>query len=380
MLFPFASTYMHLLGLNRPIQSQAQPPSPWDEVPDSLRTDPAAGAGMYPWESDPGFHGTGAESGSLGMDPGARRHSIGAGLTAFGINMLEAAPRGDWAGGLARGAAAFSQASQSDLDRARQNARQRQEDARQAAQDRRAEQAATDQHRQSDQSYERGDVELAAWKYQQARGQHLREATGKSADQMVAEIQGLAAKDPQNEKLQSMAHRAAGYALGDDSDLNKLADLHDQMTNEAYWDRDFARQANAARAAKREDIRAGVAFDPAVSQRQEEERIGISREGVQIRETHEARANADTTKDGVSQLQLFKSIQKKVDDKVEALSKQYKEDTLRKVVPRELLEEWRSEALAEATQDVQNVRTRAGAVYHFTADGRFVPSGGGDGR
>src|ERR1044071_4364387 len=107
MLFPYMSTYAHLLKRNKMS-------TPFDQVEVNQQPDQP---GMKPWtdampeQTSTGFHGFGADS---------RKRAIYSGLLGAGLQLLEAAPRGDFGGGLTRGAAAFPEGFASSRERAPQ--------------------------------------------------------------------------------------------------------------------------------------------------------------------------------------------------------------------------------------------------------------------
>lgn len=162
------------------------------------------------------------------------------GLGALGQALLRGSSTGDWGGALAEGFAGFSEARDSTLERNRVMGMQRSEEERQKAAEARAQAQEADRSRIAPVQQQAAEAELENYREKQQQGRELRARTGKSADQMVAEINSLAAANPDDETLQRMAKRAAGYALGEDSDLNSLAKLHDDMTTRAGRDDDAA--------------------------------------------------------------------------------------------------------------------------------------------
>lgn len=344
---------MHLLR-----QGQ-KPREPWDEQPGIGGEPPYAGtnAGMRTWDT-----GTGEPD----VDSGAKRRATGSGLLALGTSLLEAAPRNDWAGGLARGAAGFAESFGAERDRTHREQMEAREMKRQQTADGRAEEQERDRNRAADLSHEQGTAELAAWRDQQERGKQTRARTGKSAEDMAAEIQSLATQNPDDPKLQAMARRAAGYALGDDSDLNKLAGLHEQMTEQAFRDEDFDWKAKAEIGADKQEIAAGVKVNPVEESRRDNARqdaqLGISRGHLEI-----SRQNADREKkrDGLTTYQAYTQVQKAVESKVKQAADQ-KWQTKRQKPSQAELAEWRRAFTEEALQDMQ---TTLGKVYDFNSAG-----------
>lgn len=380
MMFPNTSTYMHLFRQNGMRV-------PWDEDPNnplnrmkeqerererkqlSPGDNDDASFGMRPWESG---HDTGTDTGEGGFRGfgsedefrSARRRSMGAGLTALGSQLLEAAPRGDYAGGLARGASAFSGAFGEERDRIRQEAREMVEERRHKAGDLRAEEQEMDRNRAADLNYDQGTQELEAFKEQQARGKQARERTGKSAEAMVAEIEALAATRPEDAKLQAMAKRAVGYSLGEESDLNKLADLHEQMTGQTYRQDDFDWKAQADRDAQRKDIEAGVASDPRAAERRANESLAISRSHLGI-----AQERAGQEKEGLTDLQAYDRLEKKIKEKIESKIAAHKAKFFKHPQP-EVEAQMRQAAINEAMAEMQSGINR---VYRFTENGQLIP-------
>lgn len=358
-MFPYMSPYMYLFnryGYGMGSQNQY---------------------GMQPWDIDSGPGGRDSEFRGFGSSAGAgtgtgtqstdpvtgRRRPPASSWIALGTSLLEAAPRGDWAGGLARGAAGFSEQFERDKEIQRRNAIEAQEERRRQAAERRAEEQERDRNRSADLSFEQGTAELDAFKEQQSRGRTARERTGKSADQMVAEINSLAAANPSDAKLQIMAKRAAGYALGEDSDLNKLADLHEQMTGQAFrqQDLDFETEAGIGRAKK--EIAAGVRSDPAADDRRADAGLAISREHLNLSKERSAQ-----DKEGLTDLQAYDRLEKKVKEKLDRRYKAHMDSYGREPTPAQR-EQWRKEALVEAMSEMEQ---RVNQVYNFTRDGRFM--------
>lgn len=160
------------------------------------------------------------------------------GLGALGQALLKGSSSNDWGGALAEGFAGMSEARDSVLERNRVMGMQRSEEERQKAAEARAQAQEADRSRMAPIQQQSAEAELENYREKQQQGRDLRAKTGKSADQMVAEINSLAAANPEDETLQRMAKRAAGYALGEDSDLNSLAKLHNDMTVRAGRDED----------------------------------------------------------------------------------------------------------------------------------------------
>jgi hypothetical protein len=289
---------------------------------------PALGAGQPEQpEEEPGD--------PFAPDAAARRRARNQGLTALGMALLEGAPRGDLSGGLARGIAGFQEASTGSFDRDRALALQAAEERRRNAAETRAGNAdarasaqETDRDRLADVQHSAATEELAAYRDAQARGQQLRERTGKSAEQMVAEINALAAAHPDDGKLGAMAKRAVGYSLGDDSDVNKLAALHAEMTAEAFAQSDYAEETTMGLGRAREQ--AGMGFGPVADARRadrddaradaglglERERLGLYRQEVA------RRGDTATGTDELRTSTFVNEVQQEVDKLIEPTLKQ----------------------------------------------------------
>lgn len=223
----------------------------------------------------------------LGDNPNAIRRARSQGLVALGASLLDSSKDGDWAGGLARGVLGFQQAKNAELERERLRAAAHNDELRRQAADLRAEhgEERADQElvlrqRSIDADLEANRVKLRAFQDEQDRGNRLRQATGKSAEQMVSEINSLAASNPADDTLQRMAKRAAGYALGEDSDLNKLASLHDEMTQRAGREGDLRFSINAG--LQKAEVEAGHGYGPIAEGRRAEAGLALERRRTEL--------------------------------------------------------------------------------------------------
>jgi hypothetical protein len=204
------------------------------------------------------------------------------GLGALGMSLLEGAASNDYSGSIARGMAGMRESMDSDLEQNRRMGMERTEEQRRAAAEARATAQEADRSRlapvqleAAQTGLEAGKLELDTYRERQQQGRDLRAKTGKNAEQMVAEINALAAANPDDEKLQAMAKRATGYSLGDDSDLNSLAKLHDDMTSQAFRDEDVKWKTEAEITAEKERAAAGYGEIPA--SRRAEESLDLDR-------------------------------------------------------------------------------------------------------
>lgn len=396
MMFPFMSSYQYLLNQNKlgqddpsslsqlgmpgniyanvggidgqDVGPQSSKPassldtsSPWDGMT-AIGTD----SGMEPWKTTPssGFHG-------FGPDPEARRHALGAGLVSFGTNLLEAAGHGDYAGGFARGTAGFSQAFGAVIDKSKQEAMQNVAMRRQQEADARAAQEEIDRHLKEQQDLTINSAKFGGWQQEQKDAAAASDTKSKAAADMVAQIQAIADSDPTDDKLQTMAKRAVGYSLGDASDLNKLADLHDQMTGQAYQQQDAEFKTQATIGGKKAEIAAGVVSDPTQQEKDRQRQIDIAQGHLNIAKQ---RADAPVT-DRVkppTPMQVYRVVENKLQNKI----KQYSQATMRKPTPAQI-QQWKSESAKEAEDEIKASATTARTVYRFTAGGQLLPEDDG---
>lgn len=330
-MFPFTSAWMHLFNQNRMTPSWAAPKRPADEAP-SMAASTGEGRTSSPWEPD----------------DASRRSARNQGLVALGSSLLEGSSSGDFAGSLARGLAGFSGARDASLDRDRALDRDRREEARQAAADARATAADTRAAEGHTFNMEAGREELDAAQERRRLAEETRTRTGKSAEQMAADIQGLAAAHPDNKKLQVMARRAIGYADGDEDDVDKLTGLHEQMTNEAFWSEDYNREAGARRTAALADIAAGVANDPRRDDARADAELGIRQQQLALE-----RERADRPGYGVR----LPTPAQRADDVVAMAERIYNRrvataaDSSSTPLPG-VLQKWRQEAYSEAERQI----------------------------
>lgn len=361
--FPYMSIYQHLLNGSRR--------TPWDFIPPGMGMggmmgddDSESNYGMRPWwrpqsRLDPNTHD--AQTGTTGEGSSSHksdRSGLYSGLLAFGTGMLSADP-GDFSGGLARGAAGFTQAAQAEQERLRRDALDAAEERRRQNQDTRAAQQDEDRHRAAELGYEQSKAEYDAWKEEQSRGKEVRLRTGKSAEQMVDEIQRLADDHPDDPKLQSMARRAAGYSLGNDSDLNKLAVLHDQMTEQAYRQSDYEWQTKADIGRRQAEVAAGVAPDVGAAERRANRELDLSAARVKIEQD---RSNREATT-----LQQYDRIERKANEILNARIRAYVSRSKTGSWPSaEVIARWRQEAFDDA-------RNYVGTNLHYTETGELVP-------
>jgi hypothetical protein len=362
-MFPYMSSYLYLLNRNR----QRTPGTPWDDVgggvggPGSLDTGFGTSSATRPW--DVGGAGDGRGNGGGGALRPDRRAGLGSALLAFGANTLEGAGRGDWSG-LARGVAAGGEAYAQGQERSQRDAIQAAEERRRQAQDERAAEQERDRNRAADLTYDQGQAEFTAWREQQDRGKALRAQTGKSADQMVAEIHDLAAQNPGDAKLQAMARRASGYALGEDSDLNKLADLHEQMTGQAYRQQDADWETEAKIQGRRRAIEAGVESDPRADDRRADAQLAISRGHLAV-----AREQSQREGSRITELQRYDRVQRNADTKLRRRVAAY--TVAHSDLPPDpaTVDQWRQEAVRDAEAEFDSMTAPSATLNAPTAPG-----------
>lgn len=364
-MFPFMSAYPYLNMMGQ-LGRRNQTQSPWDDIDTTATPGFGGPVAQAPWDTPTSTSSSRSTGGGWASKPG-----FGQGLTALGTSLLESAGRGDFAGGLARGAQGFGDALSQGAEQERRRKIEAQEEERRVAAESRATEQEADRNRAADQSYERGNVELEAWRQEQDRGRQSRERTGKSAEQMAVEIQSLAARDPKNEKLQVMAKRAAGYALGEDSDINKLADLHEKMTDEAFYMQDEERDIAAKIQGKKRMYEAGVEVNPVEESQRDNARADA---GLAISRGHLAvsRERGQQEKEGLTDLQAYDRLEKKVQEKVSRKIQQKfdaKGPQFGAATPAELAQ-WKREATIEAMEEMKQ---RMNQVYQFNAAGEGGP-------
>lgn len=370
MMFPFVSPYLHLMR-NNGFRT------PWDRMQDDVAGFRNRAMGTPSWnvQADDADDASGSRPDGLGNDAfggfgsrSERRRALGSGLVSFGANVLASAGSGDLAGGLARGASAFTETFGAERENSRRAQALEREEARrdeEAVRARNQDVRAAESHSLN---LEADREQLDDAKERRRIAADIRTRTGKNAAQMAADIRGLAAQFPDNKKLQTMAQRAAGYEVGDEDDVDKLTNLHDQMTNEAFWRQDYDREAGARRENLRADIGAGVATDPAAAERRANEELAISRGHLGVARERSTQDKDDRVKQ-MSLLQSFDRIQEIADQKIQAKREAHDERTNGRPITPELEARWRAEALREAQAEFRGLLNSS---YQFTADGRLI--------
>lgn len=372
MMFPFVSPYLHLMR-------NSGYRTPWDSVQDDVAGSRNRAFGTPSWnvdadDADDADGGNGGRPSGLGNNAFGgfgsreeRRRALGSGLVSFGTNLLASAGTGDLAGGLARGASAFTETFGAERENSRRTQMAEREEARRDEEAERARNQDTRAAESHSLNLEAGREQLDDARERRRIAADIRARSGKSAEQMAADIQGLAAQFPDNPKLQTMAKRASGYAVGDEDDVDKLTNLHEQMTSEAFWRQDYDREAGARRENLRSDITAGVASDPAAAERRANEELAISRGHLGVARERLTQDKDDRIKQ-MSLLQSFDRIQEIADQKIQAKREAHDEAGGLPVTP-ELEARWRAEALREAQAEFRGLLNSS---YQFTADGRLI--------
>lgn len=204
--------------------------------------------------------------GGMELPPDVSRESVRRVALLLGMNLLEAAPRGDLSGAMARGGAAAMADRDTFFERAAERRRQQEDDRRrQEAHD---ESLATSQqgrtHADEDQGFQR---EAEGFRRQQedrlrtvwGREDEDREGRLAAARALVEEVKEVAGEDSYE------ARRAEALLHAGPESLDDLEKLHDAAVGRARFDEDFNRETAAGIRRGRAEIEAGVASDPRVS-------------------------------------------------------------------------------------------------------------------
>jgi hypothetical protein len=385
MGYPFLSAYPYLMRASGGGGSFS-----WDgsEDPSSAGTGsslpPIGGSAFTDVSTDPGsgFHGTGpgfgptGVSGSPGVDPGVRHRALAAGISALGASLLESSGKNDWAGGLGRGITGFSEAYGGTLDAAQKHDMAVAEMRRKAALDERESRAAADTHVSSVLHNK-----IDSGKYDQsvqdaADAEKSAQAKSAAAKVMVANIQTLSQRSPGDAKLQAIAQRAAAFDLGDAADLNKLADLHEQMTGQAFHAQDAAQKTDDTVAGRRAEIDAGVLADPRADLAVRKQQVGIAQGHLDVSRQRAAQAasGGGHGAGGVTTAAMERQIQTRAAKKYDQMVRAKMATSFRPLLPADKAK-FQQQALAEATQEVQGA---ANTVLKFSGGKFYTPSADDD--
>lgn len=401
-MFPYTSPYAHLLSLHMarstvapwddPLPDPDQAPSqPWDignglGIPDN---DVSNGPGSMNVASNdesttPNGSGFGQSPTRLnGHTNDARHQALASGLTALGAQLLAAAPRGDWGGGLGKGTAAFSEAYGGTMGASANEAAQEAEARRKQAIDDRAALAAQDAHRAAVRSDTEGTAKFGQWQTDQQTATADGAAKAQAAKDMVGRIQALAAKSPADQKLQAIAERAGAYNLADQSDLSKLGALHEEMTGQVFHAQDAAQATGDKITGLQSEIKAGVIANPADAAAARQKALAISQGHLDVARQRAARVGTGGVDPATgklpSQMQVYHAVEKKLADKIKAFSSGPL-GAARKPTPA-LIQKWTQEATTEAEAEMKTAAGVRNKMYHYTRDGQLVgvtPDDGSD--
>lgn len=404
-MFPYTSPYAHLLSLHMdrstvapwddpPPDPNQAPSQPWDignglGIPDSDISNDSGSMNVASNDGSTAPNGSGFGQGPTrlnGHTNDARHQALASGLTALGAQLLAAAPRGDWGGGLGKGTAAFSEAYGGTMDASAKEAAAEAEARRKQVVDDRAALAAQDAHRAAVRSDTEGTAKFGQWQMDQQTVTADSAAKAQAAKDMVGRIQALAAKNPADQKLQAIAERAGAYNLADQSDLNKLGALHEEMTGQAFHAQDAAQATGDKITGLQSEIKAGVIANPVDAAAARQKALAISQGHLDVaRQRASEAADRGTAKtDGkpMTDLQLYHAIEKKVAAKARAYSLT-PAGSLRKPIPFQV-NKWTEEATAEAEAEMKQAKKLRNNMYHFDSSANLLgvtpgDSGGEDG-
>lgn len=261
------------------------------------------------------------EDGSQGPPGGLSRSSRGLALMNLGLGIASGAG-GDYAGGLVRGIAGFTNTVQGERAAAVAEAAQRRKEERQAKLDalEARSKEATIAHVGAE-TTALGDTRahnLTTWQNEEQK----RGNTGAAGHDMVAAIEASAGKDSPE-----AAQARALNSLGEDVDLARLANLHDKVIERSHLGGDVAAKLQGEIPGLQAQITAGVREDPreaAAKKRQElgyeGQRVVLEGRKVSAYETQTAKqANRDPSAQQISQAvaaeteRIFAPVKKQLD-------------------------------------------------------------------
>lgn len=235
---------------------------------------PAAAPNSSPPKDRP--EGDDSEDGAAGT-PGAplSRSARGLAIMNLGLGIASGAGTNDYAGGLARGIAGFTNTVQSERQAAVAEAAQRRKDERQAKLDEleaRSKEATIGHVTAETHSLEDTRAHnLTSWQHEEQK----RGNTPGTAAAMVANIETAAGKDSQE-----AAQARALASLGEDVDLNRLAELHDRIIARSHLGEDAGAKLQGEIPGLKAQITAGVREDPAEAARTR--KISLGYEGQRV--------------------------------------------------------------------------------------------------
>lgn len=264
------------------------------------------------------------EDGRQGPPGGLSRSSRGLALMNLGLGIASGAG-GDYAGGLVRGIAGFTNTVQGERAAAVAEAAQKRKDERQAKLDalEARSKEATIAHVGAE-TTALGDTRahnLTTWQNEEQK----RGNTGAAGHDMVAAIEASAGKDsPEASQARALA------SLGEDVDLARLANQHDKVIERSHLGGDAAAKLQGEIPGLQAQITAGVREDPkeaAARKRQElgyeGQRVVLEGRKVSAYETQTSKqANRDPSPQQISQAiaaeteRIFAPVKKQLDARV----------------------------------------------------------------
>lgn len=202
----------------------------------------------------------------------ARRDARREGLGALGISLLRGAPTGDFAGSLAEGLAGMAETRNRLMQEAEQRARLSRAERRQELEDARQGRESQERILSTQQGRE---IAGETFERQQAlwgRDDQRRAASGRAAEETVAGIAAVVGADsPEARRAKALAE------LGEDTDLDRLDKLYEDVIARDRFPEDAERKAQAEIDAIRAKVKAGVEEDPLAAGRRAEEALAIQR-------------------------------------------------------------------------------------------------------
>lgn len=372
MGYPFFSAMPYLMRAGRAGMTPGDDPGGLDSVaPRSTSMPPMSAFTDVSTDPGPGFHGTGPGFGPT-VDADTRHRAVAAGISALGASLLDNSATGNWTKGLGQGIQGFQEAYGGTIDMAQKRQLAQQEAQRKDELDRREALAAADTHQSSvlhnkidsgkyDQSVqEAADTEKAA------------AAKASAAKIMVANIQTLAQRSPQDAKLQAIAQTAAAYNLDDQSDLNKLVDLHGQMVGQAFHAQDAKQKTDDLIAGRTAEIKAHVLTDPADDMAIKKQMAGIAQGHLDVSRQRltVAKEKGVAGTGGLTVAQVERQIQSRAAKIFDANMKRRNLNSNFRAKPLEI-KQMQDQARQQAQQEVQGV---ADTILHYSNGKLYKPA------
>lgn len=221
--------------------------------------------------------GDGSEDGDTGEPGSLDRSSRGLAIMNLGLGIASGAATNDYAGGLARGIAGFTNTVQGERQAKVAEAAQRRKDERQAQLDeleRRSKEATiahVGQETEGLKASQRHDA--TTWSNQEQKRGH----TPGAAAGMISAIEQSAGHDSQE------AQQARALAsLGEDVDLSRLAELHDKIIARSHLGEDAGAKLQGEIPGLKAQISAGVREDPAEAAARKRQELGYEGQRVTL--------------------------------------------------------------------------------------------------